>query len=46
MDGTNITLVVEIIGLILGGGGLIGFAVGFATFKWQRMKARGEARQA
>lgn len=42
----SVTLIVEIIGLILGGGGLIGFAVGFATFKWQRMKARGEARQA
>ncbi len=46
MEGTSLTVIIEILGLILGGGGLIGFAVGFATFKWQRMKARGEARQA
>lgn len=46
MDDVSVGLIVEIVGLILGGGGLIGFAVGFATFKWQRMKARGEARQA
>ena len=41
----ELSYVLEIGTIILGGGGLIGFAVGFATFKWQRMKARGEARQ-
>ena len=41
----ELSLVIELVGIILGGGGLIGFGVGFATFKWQRMKARGEARQ-
>lgn len=45
MEEMSITVIVEVLGIILSGGGLIGFAVGFATFKWQRMKARGEARQ-
>ena len=36
---------IELFGIMLGGSGLMGFGVGFATFKWQRMKARGEARQ-
>ena len=39
------TLLLEIFGLVIGGGGLIGFGVGVATFRWQKMKARGEARQ-
>lgn len=42
----ELSSVLEIGTIILGGGGIVGFIVGFATFKWQRMKARGEARQA
>lgn len=36
----------ELLGIILGGSGLVGFIVGFATIKYERMKARGEARTA
>jgi membrane protein involved in colicin uptake len=42
----EISTLLESAGFVLGGGGIVGFIVGFATFKWQRMKARGEARQA
>lgn len=42
----EITSIIELAGIILGGGGLIGFLVGFATFKWQRMKVRSEAKGA
>lgn len=36
----------ELLTLILGGGGLVGLIVGIATIKYERMKARGEARTA
>lgn len=41
---TDTTLIIEIVGMILGGGGLIGFFVGFATFKWMKLKVKSEAK--
>lgn len=40
------TLIIELVGIILGGGGVIGFGVGFATFKWMTLKAKSEAKTA
>lgn len=38
--------IIEIVGCITGGGGLVGFIVGMATVRYERMKSRGEARSA
>ena len=40
------TYIIELAGIVLGGGGLIGFGVGFATFKWMTLKAKSEAKTA
>lgn len=42
----DILQILEIIGCITGGGGLVGFIVGSATVRYERMKSRGEARSA
>lgn len=42
----EVSMMIELIGIILGGGGLIGFGVGFATFKWMTLKAKSEAKTA
>lgn len=36
--------VIELAALLLGGGGIIGVLVGFATFKWMKLKAKSEAK--
>lgn len=43
MDSSTI---LEICGIILGGGSVIGFIVGLLTIKWQRLKAKAEAKGA
>lgn len=40
----DVTTIIEIAGIVLGGGGLIGFVVGFATFKWMKLKVKSEAK--
>lgn len=42
----DISSILEIAGIVIGGGGVIGFIVGIATIRYERMKARGEARTA
>ena len=37
---------IAIIGLVIGGGGIVGFVVGLLTIKYERKKAKGEAHSA
>ena len=37
---------IAIIGLVIGGGGIVGFIVGLLTIKYERKKAKGEAHSA
>ena len=43
MDGTTI---IEIVSLSMGGGGILGLILGFATFKYLKIKAKSEAKGA
>lgn len=41
----EVTTLIELAGIILGGGGIVGFIVGVCTIRWERMKAKAEAKK-